>query len=195
MIKNLVFDIGGIIIDDSVNNIAKILNIDCDKANKIYKMAFGKEFKECMKGNISLDNHLKSVIKNNQEYTKELNLILTPENFPISIPLYSDTIDLIKKLHGKYNIYFLSNIVKESYEYLKPILNEFDGGIYSFKEGCVKPEKEIYLKLIDKFKLKKEETLFFDDRSSNINSANYLGIKGILYIGIETIKNNIKEEK
>ena len=43
MIKNIILDVGGILFDDSKDNIEKILGKDCDY---IYKTAYGKEFKK-----------------------------------------------------------------------------------------------------------------------------------------------------
>ena len=45
MIKNIILDVGGILFDDSKDNIEKILGKDCDY---IYKTAYGKEFKKCL---------------------------------------------------------------------------------------------------------------------------------------------------
>lgn len=50
MIKNIILDVGGILFDDSKDNIEKILGKDCDY---IYKTAYGKEFKKCLLGKLS----------------------------------------------------------------------------------------------------------------------------------------------
>lgn len=47
MIKNIIFDIGGIIFDDSIENINKILDKD---STSIYKKAYGGNFKKCLLG-------------------------------------------------------------------------------------------------------------------------------------------------
>ena len=51
MIKNIILDVGGILFDDSKDNIEKILGKDCDY---IYKTAYGKEFKKCLLGELSI---------------------------------------------------------------------------------------------------------------------------------------------
>jgi FMN phosphatase YigB (HAD superfamily) len=45
----------------------------------------------------------------------------------------------------------------------------------------LKPNREIYEKLIEKLKCKPEEILFIDDKEKNVNSAIDLGINGIVY--------------
>ena len=52
MIKNIILDVGGILFDDSKNNIEKILGKDC---GYIYKIAYGKGFKKCLLGEISVE--------------------------------------------------------------------------------------------------------------------------------------------
>ena len=44
----------------------------------------------------------------------------------------------------------------------------FDGGLFSYKEQMAKPNKEFYEKLINKYNLIKEETIFFDDKETNV---------------------------
>ena len=70
-------------------------------------------------------------------------------------------------------------------------INEiFAGGIYSFQEHLIKPNREIYSLLIDRFRLNIKETLFFDDKEKNVTTAKELGIKSIIFNSIEDIKNN-----
>ncbi len=40
--------------------------------------------------------------------------------------------------------------------------------IYSYQEHLIKPNPDIYNLLIDRFKLNKEETIFFDDKKKRI---------------------------
>lgn len=84
------------------------------------------------------------------------------------------------KLSDKYKIYFLSNLSDTSYEYLRNILDEFDGGAYSFQEGIMKPDEKFYQVLLSRYNLNPQESIFFDDRESNIAAAEKLGIMGVL---------------
>lgn len=69
----------------------------------------------------------------------------------------------------------------------------FDGGLFSYEEHMVKPNKEFYEKLINKYNLNKEETIFFDDKEKNIIAANEIGIKAIQFKNIKDIYDSIKE--
>ena len=54
------------------------------------------------------------------------------------------------------------------------------------------PNPDIYNFLINRYNLKKDECIFFDDRQKNVDAANEVGIKSILFKTIDDIKNNIK---
>ena len=65
-------------------------------------------------------------------------------------------------------------------------LNNFDGGIISYKENLLKPEAEIYIKLLDTYNLNAEECLFIDDTLVNIEAANKLGINTLHFVNSAT---------
>ena len=45
MIKNIIFDIGGIILDDSVENLSRIFDKDM---HEVYKKIYSGNFKNCL---------------------------------------------------------------------------------------------------------------------------------------------------
>lgn len=47
------------------------------------------------------------------------------------------------------------------------------------------------VKIINKFNLNKEETLFFDDKEKNVIAAKEIGLKAVLFTSIMDINNNI----
>ena len=191
-IKNIVLDVGGIIFDDSKKNIEKLLGKNCDI---IYKLAYGKSFKECLLGNKKVNEHIES-LSNYKEF-ENLKYILSKENLYKSYPLITMNFEYIKTLQKQgYKLYLLTNITEDSYNYINDLINinsVFDGGIYSYQEHIIKPDKRIYNLLIDKYNLKKEETIFFDDKEKNAISAINQGISSYVFKSIEDIKNIISK--
>ena len=189
-IKNIILDIGGVIFDDSKKNIEKLLGKNCDV---IYKLAYGKSFKECLLGNKKVNEHIES-LSNYKEF-EDLKYILSKKNLSKSYPLIITNFEYIKTLKKQgYKLYLLTNITEDSYNYINDLINInsiFDGGIYSYQEHIIKPDKRIYNLLIDKYNLKKSETIFFDDKEKNIISAINQGFSSYVFKSIEDIKNNI----
>ena len=191
MIRNIVLDIGGVFFDDSKHNLEKLLNKNCDN---IYKLAYGRDFKKCLLGEITVQEHVNS-LKGEKEFN-DINYILKKDNLVYSYPLIKNNFEYIKSLKEKgYRLYLLTNITEDSYNYINNLIDInkiFDGGIYSYQEHLIKPDYDIYNLLINKFNLDKTETIFFDDKEKNVIAANNVGINSFVFTSIEDIKNNLK---
>ncbi len=88
---------------------------------------------------------------------------------------------LLKNLKKKgYSIYLLSNINEHTFISIQDseLFKIVDGYVFSYLEHQVKPYKSIYLTLLERFKLQKEECLFIDDNKKNVETARDLGMIG-----------------
>lgn len=105
-----------------------------------------------------------------------------------------ETVEILSELKDKsVPVYALSNWSAETYPTavgLYPFLKWFDGEVISGQVKMIKPDAEIYLHLLNSFNLQAEETVFIDDRQDNIEAAEKLGIKGIRF----TSPGQLKEE-
>ncbi len=191
MIKNIVLDVGGVIFDDSKQNIQKLLNKNCDN---IYKIAYGSGFKKCLLGEISVQEHINS-LKDEKDFN-DISYILKKENLIKSYPLIKNNFEYIKDLRKRgYKLFLLTNITEDSYNYINELINineKFDGGIYSYQEHLIKPDYDIYNLLINRFNLNKDETIFFDDKEKNVKAANEVGIKSYVFTFINDIESNLE---
>ena len=140
-----------------------------------------------------MQEHINS-LSNTPDF-EDIKYILSKDNLSITYPLMSENLDYIKELKTNgYKLYLLTNITEDSYNYINTIIDInsiFDGGIYSYQEHVIKPNPNIYNLLIDKFKLSKKETIFFDDKEKNIIAACNVCINGIVFNSINDIKNNL----
>ena len=104
---------------------------------------------------------------------------------------YEDTLNIINTLrnNGK-KVYLLSNLRKIDFEYLKKDIDIsiFDKTFLSYEMNLIKPQKEIYETVIEDLNINPNNIYFFDDNSTNIDSAIQCGIKGFCVTG-----DNIKE--
>ena len=60
-------------------------------------------------------------------------------------------------------------------------LQEFDGGIFSYEVQSIKPEEKIYRLLLERYRIRPERAVFFDDRPVNVEAAARLGIRGVVF--------------
>lgn len=89
------------------------------------------------------------------------------------------TEELIHELKKRgYRLLVLSNMSSDFIEHIRrfDIYRQFEGDVVSCEEQTVKPEAEIYRRLIDRYALDPAETLFIDDREANLRAAEQFGI-------------------
>lgn len=197
MIKNIVFDLGNVILKDNPSIVLENLKELDKKSRLIIKRKFFDNWNELDLGNETLEEHLNNCKFN---FPIDENVRETLLNYYKYRPFNDEVIKLMNNLkNNKYNIFILSNNNKEAYEYLTklPIFKSVDGWIVSCDYHIIKPNKEIYIKLFETFNIKPEECFFIDDTEENINMAKKLAMKGfILDIknqGLDKLIENLKE--
>lgn len=189
MIRNIIFDIGGIItIEKQAKAFDYLSEKEQEELNQI--VVFNNKFHEVIKGNITSREYKEILLKENKKYRKEIQEWLDVNKQSLTIPKDEEMIDLIYKLKEKYNIFFLSDMIDITYDYLKDFLEDFNGGVYSYQEHIKKPDEKIFLTLINRYNLDVKETVYFDDRIKNIKTASKIGIKSIKFETINDVINN-----
>lgn len=182
MIKNIIFDLGNVLLDFNPEVYVKSKIIE-NKVEEIYKCIFqSDEWAMLDRGTISEEDAKINIINRNIQNEELINLVF--ENwYDILIPIKS-SVDVLKKLKQKgYKVYYLSNFHLAAFEYVTTKHNFFecfDGGVVSYKENILKPEKEIYEKIINKYDLIPSQTIFIDDMKENVEAGIDLGLNGIL---------------
>ena len=184
-IKNIVFDLGGVLIDldfkSAINGLQKagFTNV------KEQLQAFDREgiFQKFELGEISADEFRASIRENSnvsltdEEVDSLWNLML------LEIP--REKLELILDLRSKYMVYLLSNtnsihwdyVCKNAFNYRGFRVNDyFEETFLSFEMHLAKPDKAIYKKMLNDANLLPEETLFIDDSEANCKAAAEVGI-------------------
>ena len=70
-------------------------------------------------------------------------------------------------------------------------MKDLDGMVVSGYEGVQKPDERIYKILLERYNLRPEETVFFDDLIENVIAARELGIHGILFKDAEQAERDL----
>ena len=176
-IKNIVFDLGGVVF---ARDPRKFEPEFIKFFSYILLPKMPKFWEDYDRGIVNYDEVIASLAEYNScdKELAEQNLrrsILTQE--PIK-----DTERLISDLkQANYKLYVLSNMSLEFIEFLRKqdVYKNFDGEVVSCEEHVVKPEAEIYHKLIQRYELIPAETLFIDDRKENVDAAIEAGWNGL----------------
>lgn len=195
MIKNIVFDLGRVLIEFDPVSYLKKLGFDDETSKFLGSVVFeGEEWKECDGGKYGSNKELISVLSARYpEYKKQIELALN-EKWEEILMLKEETANLLNELKKKgFNIYILSNLSEDAHNFIKnyDFLNNVDGGVYSYQIKSCKPEERIYNELLSKYELNPAETIFIDDREENIRAAEELGIHGIVFENADITKKKI----
>jgi 2-haloacid dehalogenase len=96
-----------------------------------------------------------------------------------------ETVELLRRLKASgVPCYALTNMEAETFPLRVkrfPFMSWFDGTVVSSFERVVKPEPEIFERLLERFNLAPEETLFVDDSQRNVDAARELGIQAVVF--------------
>ena len=70
-------------------------------------------------------------------------------------------------------------------------LSRFDVLVWSYQVGMAKPDPAIYRYFLEKLGTQPQETLFIDDKPVNVEAANALGIKGLVFTTVEKLREDL----
>lgn len=182
MIRNIIFDVGNVLVEYSWERMLKALHITGEAYDAVAKATvLSPMWNELDRSLLSDEEILEGFIQNAPEYEKETRLVW--DNIPESIHCYDYSVEWVREFRKKgYGTYILSNYSKRGYEATKqelPFVADMDGVLFSYEVKLVKPEPEIYQTLLKKFQLKPEECVFLDDNEKNIIAAREAGIHAI----------------
>ena len=180
MIKNLIFDVGNVLIEYRWHQMLLDYGLTKEEAAVAGPLFFDHEtWKELDLGNMPVEDVICLYEKQLPQYAGLIRWFLTHlELMPIPRP------DVWEKVHALkekgYKIYLLSNYNEDFFRVHTQgasFLKDIDGKVVSYEIHKIKPYPEIYQYLLDKYSLKPEESVFFDDRPENTQTAKELGMK------------------
>jgi putative hydrolase of the HAD superfamily len=195
MIRSIIFDIGGVMVDipnlKYYNYLARASGLG---VNKVIS-SIEKNTPLFESGRIEINEYESNI-------AKELGIlpsqVLWVDFYKKIAKLNMNTVSLIKKLKKSYQIAYLSNVDYFRYTYTKKhILNKvlylFDYKLASCELGCVKPSREIYLKTLSIIGSKPQEALFVDDVAKNVVGARRVGINALVFESLQKLKSEMEK--
>ncbi len=196
MIKNVIFDVGKVLVEWEPLVAMKKLGFDDATAKAVAAATTDSpEWDESDRSVGTDEEILAMLIGNAPEYEKEIRTFW--ENISLPIYQYDYARAWIRELKSKgYGVYILSNYGRWTYQNTTEALSfleDVDGAVFSYQVHQMKPEPEIYQTLLTKYGLKAEECVFLDDRQVNIDGAKAQGMEGIVFTSYEEAVERLKE--
>ncbi len=179
--QNIIFDLGGVIIDIDYNRTATAFKqLGIKDFDTIYSKA---------KQNKLFDDFEKGIISDH-DFRKELksHLPIGTTDADIDgawnaliVDFSAHRVEWLKNLSNRYRIFLLSNTNQIHVRAFTAVADEkfgkgvfesiFEQHYYSCEMGMRKPDAEIFEKVLSDNHLKREETLFIDDSIQHIEGA------------------------
>ena len=184
MIRNIIFDIGNVLTDFRWKEFLEDKGFDEAMVKRIAKASVQSTvWNEIDRGVWSMEELMQAFIRQDPEIEEELRRAYGNITGMVTKRAYA--IPWIQELREKgYRVYYLSNFSEKAYEDCADALDFLpytDGGILSYREKLVKPDPEIYRRLLSRYSLEAQESVFLDDTAMNVEVVERLGIHGICF--------------
>lgn len=195
MIKNIIFDIGNVLLKFTPVEFLKDKFHDEEAVGALYKNIFlSKEWIELDRGTITDEEAIDRFCSRDPKHENEIKEVMETWN-EMHLPV-EGTSEFLKRMKEKgYKIYLLSNYHLKAFEFINSkydFIRNVDGEIISYRVKLLKPESEIYKALMDKYNLKPEECVFIDDTQVNIEAAKKLGLHGVIFKDAERLEKELQ---
>jgi putative hydrolase of the HAD superfamily len=191
MIKNIVFDMGNVLLAYTPQDYMKTITADETIAAAVLKELFqSHEWVELDAGTITEEDAVKQVSARIPEYAEYVQKAM--DNWHSDLTPIPGMPEIIKELKGKdYKIYLLSNTSLRFFQYRDKVemFHYFDGFIVSAEEKLLKPDIAIFNRLCSRYDLNSEDCVFIDDLQANVDGAIKAGLQGHLFTGAEELLN------
>lgn len=185
MIKNIIFDMGNVLIyfDREFFLDKAGVTDEADRKLLLREIYYSLEWSRLDRGSLTDAEAAKIMAARVPERLRDKvwNLVGEWDRPILPVPGMAE---LIAELKQKgYRIYLLSNASYHQHDYWPEIPGHeyFDGGIVSADVKLVKPQPEIYELLCESFSLKPEECVFIDDSTPNCEGAFFCGLNAIVF--------------
>ena len=184
MIKNIIFDIGNVLAHFRGYDLLQDLGLQGEVLHTvadatIYSGAMWNEFDRSL---IPDEEVIAGCVAKAPQYEKEIHLLF--DNICDIAREYPYAQEWIRSLKVRgYQVYLLSNYGRSAFAATKSSLGFIslvDGMVISYEVQAVKPEREIYETLFERYGLVPEECVFLDDREENVRAGESFGMHGIV---------------
>ena len=196
LIKNVVFDVGNVLVRWSPTEILTRTFDGRADISALTNAIFRNELWYALNRGELTEEEAK------QEYHRQLQIAESDlDRLFFHIKDTQDPVDgsaeLLERVHkAGYPLYALTDNIKELVQYLRvryDFWTYFQGVIVSAEVNCLKPGPEIFQHLLNDYNLLAHETVFIDDSLPNIQGAQALGLQAIHFHNAEQCGKALKE--
>ena len=193
MVKNIVFDFGGVLVDWNPHYLYDRHFGNREKADWFLENICTGRWNIQMDGGKPFAEGCAELSAEYPEWRKEIYMF-----FDRWIEMMADEIPGMRELLGElkaagYGLYGLTNWSAETFCQVRDryeVFSLLDGMVVSGEEHIVKPDEAIFKRLLDRYGLNAAECIFVDDLQRNVDGAIQAGLQGLLFRGAESLRKD-----
>ena len=174
MIKNVVFDFGGVLVDWNPHHLYDGYFGSEQQATWFLENICLYSWNLQMDGGKPFAEGVAELTMQHPEWAEAIGIYHTRWSEMIGGEI-EGTAELVRRLkEAGYGVYGLTNWSMETYPIIRDryeVFSLFDGVVVSGEEHLLKPDRRIYECLLDRYALKAEESVFLDDNADNVAGA------------------------
>ena len=191
-IKSVIFDWGGVLIDDPAPGLMQYCAEALGVSKENYIKAHGKFAEVFQKGLISEDTFWERVCSELNVPKPKAHSLWT-DAFKAAYVPREDMFSVAALLQENgYRTAVLSNTEAPAMRYFHQLQYDmFDVLVFSCAEGTRKPERKIYELTVEKLGSQPAQSVLIDDKPEYIDGAKQAGLNTILFRNIEQVKNEL----
>lgn len=186
-VKNLIFDLGGVVIDLKRENAVAALTAlgieDVDQLLGLYRQE--EPFLSLETGRLTAAEFFDEMRRRARAGVTDRDIETAFDAFLVGLPV--ERLQALRRLREEgYKVYGLSNTnavmfnswIRDAFmqEGLK-VNDYFDGLVLSFEEGMCKPDPDLFMTVVNRYGLDPGETVMLDDSRKNCEAAESVGLR------------------
>lgn len=179
MYKNIVFDLGGVMVDFDPREYLVELFGNQAVEEQVFALTFGSpEWGLLDAGLITLREANQRMLDRARAAGRGFKVQGVLDDWMHILHPRRRMQTLVSQLKARgYCVYYLSNVPEDILAFLmeRDFKGLFDGGVASCQVKVNKPDPRIYQALLEKYHLRADESIFIDDRAENVQAASALG--------------------
>jgi 2-haloacid dehalogenase len=194
-IKNIIFDLGGVLVDWNPRYLYKKIFETEKEIDWFLTNICNSQWNSLQDAGRTLEEATRFLVVRHPEYTAEINAYYERWTEMLNGHI-EGTVQILEKLktQDSHQLLALTNWSSETF----PTALEMFDFLYSFKgivvsgdEKLIKPDHRIYQLLFNRYGIAPQESVFIDDSPANIEAAQDLGMRGILFTGPDDLEKQL----
>jgi glucose-1-phosphatase len=195
VIKNIIFDLGNVLVHVDFARTKKLL-INAGVSDSNFNRFFGKGIRRDFEsGKITTSEFMNMAFRELGGNVPKSKLKELFEDMFDEIPEMKSFLKNLAR-SGKFKLFLLSNTNPLHFNYIRKkfgYVNLVYKFVLSYRLKMIKPGKRIYTTVLEKYRLKPEETLFIDDLKDNCFAAQKCGMQTINYKNYNSFVKEFKK--